>query len=216
LGLPNEALGVFLECEYQDPALGTVGAARALNLLASNIVYELAPFLEDRSQDVVWARLGRSAQDELFRRAAFLHPETFPAWVRNRLVHEGVDGLGLRPDTHPPSIPPNGSVAEDGPGLFMVRGRSLGGRFTTWCSQPVVRQQEILMSADEVMLEAAHALVAGGHNLLAVAGEEILVEVHERDVKAAIKRVRETTTAAAARLLGSLADAVSVEPCDRW
>lgn len=215
LGLPESSLGVFLECEHREPTLDTLGATRALNLLASEIVSELRAYLEDRSTDIIWARLGRSAQDEMYKRFSSSHPETFPARVRNTLTHVGVEGLNLGHDTHTPAGESGRESAEDGPGLFLVRGRTLGGRFTAVCSQPVVRQQEVLLSADEVMLEVAHALCAGGYRLLAVAGEEFLVEVAERDHEAAARVVNEIGTAVAAQLLGELA-VVSVEARERW
>lgn len=218
LGIPDAAVGTFLDREYQAPDTGSLDAVRMLNLLASDVVYELEACLEDRSTDIAWARLGRSAQDELHARLASSDPKTFKARVRNTLSGSaGVGGLHLGTDAHPD---PAGSaasppVSEGGCDLFMIRGQTLGGRFTMTGSRPTVIQQEVLLSADEVMLEVAHSLTAAGHRLLAITGEEFVVEAREGDAGAA-DAVRAAAVAGATRFLGVWGRAVQVEPCDRW
>jgi hypothetical protein len=99
LGIPDAVLGTFLDCEYRVPDTGSLDAVRMLNLLASDVVYELEACLEDRSTDIVWARLGRSAQDLLHARLVSSHPDTFKARVRNTLSGSaGVEGLYLGTD----------------------------------------------------------------------------------------------------------------------
>jgi hypothetical protein len=217
LGIPDARLGVFLACEYQEPDFDALDAVRMLTLLASDVVYELQPCLEDRSSDMIWARLGRSAQDEQHHRLASSHPDTFAARVRNRVSGAaGVEGLNLGPDTHPaPGSECPTPTRGRRPDLVLSRGRTLGGRFTAMASRPVVLHQEVLLSADDVMLEVAHALHARGYKPLGIAGEEFLVEVPERGDQAARDAVEEACAAGAARLLGGLA-AVSVARCESW
>ena len=217
VGIPDARLGTFLACEYHEPNFDSLDAVRIMNLLASDVVYELRPCLTDWSAETIWARLGRSAQDELYQRLASEHPDTFAAWARNRVSGgAGVEGLNLGPDSHPAvgsaSSPP---MRGSRPDLYLSRGRTLGGRFTAMASRPVVLQQEVLLSADEVMLEVAHALHARGYNPLGIAGEEFLVEVPERGARAAHAAIEETCAAGTARLLGGLA-AVSVDRCEFW
>jgi hypothetical protein len=97
----------------------------------------------------------------------------------------------------------------------MIRGQTLGGRFTMTGTRPAVIQQEVLISADEVMLELAHSLNAAGHRLLAVAGEEFLVEARVGDSGAA-DAVRAAAVTGTTRFLGALGRAVQVELSDRW
>jgi hypothetical protein len=218
LGIPDEALGTFLECEYGVSDFGSLGAARAMNVLADEVVYELRACLEDRSSDVVWARLGRSAQDELYTRLAASHPDTFKAQVRNTLsTSAGVEGLELGADSHP--APPDATPSPaplSGVELYLIRGQTLGGRFTPPGSLPTVIQQEVLLSADEVMLEVAHSLTAAGQPILAVAGGEFLVEAQAREVARALSIAKDAAVAGAARLLGRCGRAVHVEPCELW
>ena len=217
LGIPDARLGVFLACEYQQPDFAPLDAAGMMNLLASDVVYELQPCLEDRSADMIRARLGRSAQDELRRRLSSAYPATFAAWARNRVSGSaGVEGLNLDSDPHPA---PDSARSTPAPGrrpdLYLSRGQTLGGRSTALASRPVVLQQEVLLSADEVMLEVAHSLHAYGYHPLGIAGEEFVVEVPESGARAAHDAVESACAAGANRLLGGLA-AVSVEPCDHW
>jgi hypothetical protein len=193
-----------------------------LGLLTSKIVYELEACLENRLSDVVCARLGRSAQDEMHARRSSSHPGTFAARVRNRVSGSaGIWGLELGD-----AGPGEGSPADGGPDLYMMRGRTLGGRFTARGGQPTVIQQEVVLSADEVMLEVAHSLVAAGHRLIAIAGEEFLVQVSGSDAERAREAVRGAAEAGAARLLGTRLlgtahprecdHAIQVEPSDVW
>ncbi len=217
VGIPDARLGTFLACEYHEPNFDSLDAVRMLNLLASDVVYELQPCLEDRSADTIWARLGRSSQDELYRRLSSEHPDTFAAWARNRVSGAaGVEGLNLGSDAYP--TPDSGGAHPTRgrrPDLYLSRGRTLGGRFTAMASRPLVLQQEVLLTADEVMLEVAHALQARGYKSLGIAGEEFLVEVPDRGAQAAQAAVEEACAAGAARLLGNLAS-VSVDPCEFW
>ena len=217
LGIPDAGLGTFLACEYREPNFDTLDAVRMLNLLASDVVYELQSCLEDRSADTIWARLGRSAQDELQQRLSSEYPDTFAAWARNRVSGAaGMEGLNLAPDTHPaPGSGCSPPTRGRRPDLYLSRGLTLGGRFTTMASRPVVLQQEVLLSADEVMLEVAHVLHARGYEVLGIAHEEFVVEVPDRGARAAQAAVEEACAAGAARLLGGLA-AVSVDRREFW
>jgi hypothetical protein len=147
------------------------------------------------------------------------HPETFTAWVRNTVSGPaGVEGLSLGADAHSPQDLSVGPPSEIGGGheLLRVSGRTLGGRFTHAASPAIVIQQEVLISADEVMLEVAYALLADGHRLLGIAGEEFLLEVPERRVLEAEPAVKAAARAGAARLLRDLTPAVCLGACDYW
>ncbi|MCE9560535.1 MAG: hypothetical protein K8U57_00640 [Planctomycetes bacterium] len=218
LGIPESSLGVFLECEYQDAGIGSLEASHLMRLLTSEVVTELRVCLEDRTTGIVWAQRGRSAQDEMIHRANSAYPETYSAQVRNSLQRSGIASLNLKPDLHPAHAvgdrPPSDSEAGTQP--FLVRGKSLGGRITARGSQAVVLHQEVLQSADEVVLEVAFALLAGGYCLLGIAGNEFVVEVPEHDAAKDQSRITELAISGAARILGRWANAVTLERCDRW
>lgn len=219
LGIPDARLEVFLRHEHQAGDVGgAVPSTEMLKVMAADVVYELDFCLTDTSADTVNARLGRSAQDEVHRRHESSHPGTFHERVRNRVSGDaGVSGLDLGPDPYPPDGPiPEVPLARGRrPDLFLIRGRTLGGRFTARGSQAVALQAEVIGSEDDVMLEVAFALTAAGYRLLAVAGEEFLVEVPDRGVDAVSGRVREVAATGARRWLGNLA-AVSLGTCDGW
>jgi len=213
LGIPDYALATFLEKEHGVTTRGNVDNEHSIELLADSIVPELQSYRADPTVDIVWARRGRSAQDAVKSQGFAAHPDSFPGFVRNVLRTSGGDQLFQDPD--------RSGIAGETPNPasgthYMHRGRTLGGRVTICASPPVVRQLEILQSADEVMMDVAFALVAEGHRLVGLAGDEFVVEVPDSEVDQLKSKICDLAHHAAARYLGAITPSLEVNECDEW
>ena len=79
-----------------------------------------------------------------------------------------------------------------------------------------MRQQEVLLAADEVMMEVAYALAAAGHRLLGVAGEEFVIEHDGPHTAEARRSVLAVVKAAAGAILGSVPAPVELADVSEW
>ncbi len=63
------------------------------------------------------------------------------------------------------------------PETILYRAQSLGGRLTVRAASKAVRRQEVLLTAEEVMIEVAHAVMSAGYSLLGFTHDEFVLEV---------------------------------------
>ena len=208
-GLPTELLSTFLETEYDVHAYSLTKLRELIQLLANDVVYELTPFLEDATLNMIGARQGESFQEvqKHFLNADF--PGSSAAALRNQLE----PGRRRRPHQHVLKPTPNTRNAAD---PYEYRAFTLRGRPTRRADQVAVRSQEVFMAADEVMMELAFALVNSRYHLLALAGEEFLLEVAESSVEFERAQVQVVVQQWVDDLLEGVPVSVTVEACDRW
>jgi hypothetical protein len=222
LGVPDSWLENFLDNEHGVSAIATSEATRMIELISERIVPELGAYRADRTRDLVWARLDRSSQDEVITRANAEFPDSEAARIRNVLQGSGLGGLGLAADVYPGPNVGAGTTQLDADAiaqpatLFKYRGRTLGGGVTTRGTPPIVRQLEILHSADEILMDAAFALVSRSHRLIGIADSELVVEVPEGEAHSHATTLQELVQVASARLLGRLSGPVRLSECDEW
>jgi hypothetical protein len=214
LGLPPEHLAVLLDVE-RGLSVGSADVRRYGQLLADQVAYELKGFLADDALDLFTGRLRVPLRDALETLALGEHVDTVGAHVRRELLkgfHPGpvwdmVAAAGLPADAQP----------DLGQRLLRRRGLSLGGRLTddAYCAQ--VRQQEYLLTIDETIKAAAHAVVSRGYRLAAVAGPELVLEIPGPGGDPRIpRRVSKLVRQAQRPLLGSLAAPCQCAWRDDW
>ncbi|MFO0952629.1 MAG: hypothetical protein U0835_16080 [Isosphaeraceae bacterium] len=168
LGLPDSLLKVYLELEYGID-LGEAELARLKGIFCKSVAYEIKAFLEDRSHFLTARNLGRTA-NEVIESAS--NPDTAGAQIRNRIKSGRPDPFGGQSGDQKPSM----LIAAD---LFGYRGKTLSGRPTLSAAQAEVRRAEWLGSADDVVLDVAYNRLRAGYRVLALADDEILLEVTE-------------------------------------
>jgi hypothetical protein len=200
LGLSNALLTALLRHDYGLDELAEPEVIRLIGLLAQEVAYELGPFLADRTEDVVGARLGMTSQEVLARFVDPDHLDTSGAAMRNALAGQGRRPLQLEAPTASTSSEETPRRAD----LYEHRTLTPGGRPTSRAGQSAVRQQEVLLAADEVMLEVAFALIDDGHRLLGLAGSEFVVEAPEGQAEQVCKDVSALASAAATATLNGL------------
>lgn len=186
--------------------------------LTESIAPELTLFLEDATQDLVASRLGLTSQESWQKLVPEHHPQTTGAAIRTALKesrrHPLSKLLEARRGTDLGHATPQSFASRSD--WYKCRGRSLGGRVTTWAASTAVRRQEVLLSVDDVMLSVAHELVAAGCQLLAVAGSEFILEVPDRQAERERDRIGELAIRGYERVVRNVRAAVAVEITDEW
>jgi hypothetical protein len=79
-----------------------------------------------------------------------------------------------------------------------------------------VRQHELLMAADEVMMEVAYALMYHKFRLLGVAGTEFVIEAPQSRADEMKEHVQDVAHFATVDILGEFIAPVTIELTDRW
>jgi hypothetical protein len=145
-----------------------------VEILQNEVVTELAAFIDDDT----WERISRSSgqpQSEVMRDLwRDNHPETTLAAIRNELLDQRpglVRSLLASAATGP------ADVAVTSQRILRQPDRSLGGRVIPPCSPLEVRRLQYLYALDEVRKAVAYALVAAGHELVAIEREQFLLHV---------------------------------------
>jgi hypothetical protein len=210
LGLPWSLMTAVLRNDYGLKDL-TEPQVKELIGLAGKVVYDLGPFLEDRTVYLAGARTGLSMQQVINEHLNTEHLDTAGAALLGTLRHGERPARLLRSGSAagPASGTPRRALAE-------YRGLSSGGRPAIRANQSAVRGNEVLMSADDVMVETAYAIVRGGLTLLGVAGEEFILEVPEGRDKESVQKLREAVNGVNRRPLQEVPIRVSHEKVDRW
>jgi hypothetical protein len=200
LGLADPPMTALLRHDYGLDELTEPEVGHLIGLLAQEVAYELGPFLTDRTEDTVGARRGMTSQEVLARFVRTDDLDTSGAAMRNV-----VGGQGRRPLRFevPTVITPPGASPRRAD-LYEYRSLTPGGRPTIRATQSVVRQQEVRLAADEVMLEVAFALTDRRYRLLGLAGSEFVVEVAEGQAEQVCKDVNAQASAAATATLNGL------------
>jgi hypothetical protein len=213
LGLGDATLVSFLRLEYGWGWATEPRIARLLDFLAGRVAPELQFFWADQTADLLAARLDRPAADLAREQASLRHPATRGAELRNRLL--GRRGRAPRLPVGPAApAQPGGRRAA----LIEYRAWTPGARPTVRAGQAAVTHHLVRWAADEVRLEVAFALACtAGYRLLAVAGDEFLVEVPDGEQARARRLVAAFATGATSFILGDELQApVRVTACDRW
>jgi hypothetical protein len=215
LGLPSSLLAAFLQNEYGLNGLSTL---RLENLLSTKVAWLTGAVLEDDTVDLVAGRLGMTTTDA-YELLDPDHPETSGAALRNEILRK----TGRHSEHHLQH--PDQAAASDGsPPLgpkaskqtLECRALTLGGRMTFRSSQAIVRQQQILLAADEVMLEVAFALAAEGYRVVGVAGDEFVIEHPEATAEEVMPAIEKKARSVARVILRGLVPRMTVRRVKRW
>jgi hypothetical protein len=216
LGLPSNLLTALLRNEYCLETLREQDVRR-LQLALVRVAYELESFLEDATADVVASRLGLSANEELPQFMNMEHLEVTGSTLRNDLqkrrrrkpVMRRLQSAAARPGPEGTSL-----GRQD---LYQYRGLTLGGRVTSRAASAAVRRQEVLLTAEEVMLAAAHDLVASGYRLLGLAGSEFVLEAPATKAsRHQLEKVSQVVQVASRRILVDWDVPIRLEVVERW
>lgn len=207
LGLPYEFTQRILEREYGLDSLHRSQWEDLSKLLVRTIAPELRNFLDyDPAQPVAENRSksGRDARTDLglepwlnvYNRDRY-DPSLLQTWRKLGGDRAGRDGLG--------------NTGE----LKTIR-EGIGGRVTSRWYVAEVRRQAWLMLVDDVLKLAAYALAARGFRLLAVVGEEFLLEIPLDPVGESREEVESICGLAASELLRGAGPSCTAQVCSAW
>jgi hypothetical protein len=217
LGLPTEKLADYLEFEYGVTLPGGVGVAKLVDALRQSVVYDFGYFLEDRVVNLIGAKRRLSAQEALRRGYDSAHMNTSPARIRKDL-HEHRWAVKRRWGSDLDDLTPHPGDPQRRLDC-KYRALTLSGRPTSRASQAVVRQQQVLLSANEILWEIAYSLVERGYRLCAVTGDSLVLEVAEAsadEARGAVQRLVEREIVHLLGSVGKLLKPVMGEPVLAW
>jgi hypothetical protein len=215
LGLPDSFLTTLLRNEYGCQDLNERDVRRLRQILVNDVAYELAPFLEDITSEVVAARLGLTVNEELRQFLNPDHPAVTGPTLRNALKRH------RRPITRLLRSAQAQSGSRERPRTraewYQYRALTPGGRVTARAASAAVRRQQVLMAEEEVMLAVAHDLAAAGYPLLGLAGSEFVVEMPTTQASdRECENVARVASEAAGRILGDLPARIGYGVVERW
>ncbi len=207
LGLPFELAKTILDSEYGLDRLSRKEWEGLSKVLLRDIVLELRRFLDYDPGQAIAENRGKLAQE-------VRHEIGLEFWlnVHNRPRHDpapskawkelgggrhGRDDLG------------------DSQDLKTLR-EGVGGRVSSRWYPAEIHRQAWGFLIDDTLKLAGYALVARGFRLLAVVGEELLLEVPAHQVDRVIQEVRSTCDQAARELLRGAAPAWRAPEHQRW
>jgi hypothetical protein len=177
LGLPPNYLTSLIRNEYGLETLEEQDVKRLQQSLVHKVAHELQSFLEDATADVLASHLGLSANEELRRLVNAEDLDVTGPTLRNDLqkrrqrkpVMRLLQSAAVQPGPERTSL-----GRQD---VYKYRGLTLGGQVTSRGALAAVRRQEVLLSAEEVMLAVEHELASSGYRPLGLAGNEFVLEV---------------------------------------
>jgi hypothetical protein len=218
LGMSDELLRKYLEFEYGIDQWDLAQVQQLRKHLCERIAYGYTLFLEDQTIPDCAPSLNIPVAEAIERFVNPEYPETSGDALRNRTRgrRRGRFSAAASSDTER-----NESTNYHANSVVRrlnldARGRSLGGRPTIRADSQTYRRQEMLMTADDVMMEIGFGLVTAGHHLLGIAGNEFVVELRERGAESKTKDVREIVSRASERVLKNDYATVAIWHADTW
>lgn len=179
-------------------------------MLVHEIAHELGLFLEDATADIVAARLGLNANEEIQRFVSTEHPDATGPTLLKDLQH--------RRHRKPVMQQLRSASTQRGrQEIYQYRSLTLGGRVTARAASASVRRQEVLMAAEEVMVAVAHDLVAAGYRLLGLAGNEFVLEISgDKASEHCREKIASVVHEASRRILAGLRPSVILGSVETW
>ena len=220
LALPESLLGVLLEADYGLDVIKGSEITRLFGLLWGQVIYGIEDYLSGDVLRRLSPVLGLTPGKGVDLLAERKHVGTTDAALRNDLLQKR-EGSPLwqfiRRARHEGTIagfPTDDEIIEK---VLHRCGWTAAGRVIKSAHHLELRRQQVRLFADEVMKSIAYSLVAHGHNLTAVDGNQFVLEVPEADAnKETLKAIASLTANGGRRILGRFAPGCHCRPAACW